>query len=240
MKKTLFALALAAALPLSAQAAEPTTGLSYTWLEGDYIDVEGGNGWGLRGSFDFGASGLYGFGSWSKLDADENDFDIDIDNDLDANEFGVGYHHPVADNTDLIAEAAYRNYDADAYRIDGARFSVGARAAMTDNVEGFVKANYYDMSDYDGDFTGTIGAQYKFTDMWGVTGEAEFGNGDKAWMLGMRASFGSLYHPSRKIPGVFRSRGFRFLGVAEAGGRAVPFRRTFSARDGAEELHGRT
>ena len=47
MKKTLFALALAAALPLSAQAAEPTTGLSYTWLEGDYIDVEGGNGWGL-------------------------------------------------------------------------------------------------------------------------------------------------------------------------------------------------
>ena len=189
MKKSLFALALAAALPLSAQAAEPTTGLSYTWLEGDYIDVEGGNGWGLRGSFDFGASGLYGFGSWSKLDADENDFDIDIDNDLDANEFGVGYHHPVADNTDLIAEAAYRNYDADAYRIDGARFSVGARAAMTDNVEGFVKANYYDMSDYDGDFTGTIGAQYKFTDMWGVTGEAEFGNGDKAWMLGMRASF---------------------------------------------------
>ena len=189
MKKTLFALALAAVLPLSAQAAEPAKGLSYTWLEGDYIDVEGGNGWGLRGSFDFGNSGLYGFGSWSKLDGDEDDFDIDIDNDLDGTEVGVGSQHPIADKTDLIGELAYRGYKSDDFRVDGARASVGARSAMTDRLEGFVKANYYDMSDYDGDFTGTIGAQYKFTDMWGVTGEAEFGNGDKAWMLGMRASF---------------------------------------------------
>jgi outer membrane autotransporter protein len=188
MKKTLFALALAAVLPLSAHAAEPAKGLSYTWLEGDYIDVDGGNGWGLRGSYDFGASGLYGFGSWSKLDADENDFDIDV-GDVDANEFGLGWHHPVADNTDLLVEAAYRNYDAEVYRIDGARVSVGARSAMNDKLEGFVKANYYDKSDFDGDLTGTLGAQYKFTDMWGVTGEAEFGNGDKAFMLGARASF---------------------------------------------------
>jgi Ax21 family sulfation-dependent quorum factor len=189
MKKTLIALALAAVLPLSAHAAEPAKGLSYSWLEGDYIDVNGGNGWGLRGSFDFGNSGLYGFGSWSKLDADEDDFDIDIDNDVDANEFGLGYHHPIADNTDLLVEGAYRNYDADVYRIDGARVSVGARSAMTDNFEGFVKANYYDMSDFDGDLTGTVGAQYKFNPTWGVTGEAEFGNGDEAYMLGLRASF---------------------------------------------------
>jgi outer membrane autotransporter protein len=108
---------------------------------------------------------------------------------VDFNEFGLGYHHPVADNTDLIAEAAYRNYEADAFRIDGARVSVGARSAMTDQFEGYVKANYYDKSDFDGDVTGTVGAQYKFTDMWGATAEAEFGNGDQAWMLGMRASF---------------------------------------------------
>ena len=189
MKKTLFALALAAALPLTATAAEPAKGLSYSFVEGNYIDVENGNGWGLKGSFDFGSSGLYGFGSWAKLDGDEDDFDIDLDTDVDFNEFGLGYHHPVADQTDLIAEAAYRNYEADAYRIDGARVSVGARSAMTDQFEGYVKANYYDKSDFDGDVTGTVGAQYKFTPMWGATAEAEFGNGDKAWMLGMRASF---------------------------------------------------
>lgn len=189
MKKTLFALALAAALPLTATAAEPAKGLSYTFVEGNYIDVENGNGWGLKGSFDFGSSGLYGFGSWAKLDGDEDDFDIDLDTDVDFNEFGLGYHHPVADNTDLIAEAAYRNYEADAFRIDGARVSVGARSAMTDQFEGYLKANYYDKSDFDGDVTGTVGAQYKFTDRWGATAEAEFGNGDKAWMLGMRASF---------------------------------------------------
>ena len=189
MKKTLIALALACALPLSAQAKEPAEGLSYTWLEADYVDVDGGNGWGLRGSFDFGNSGLYGFGSWSKLDGDEDDFDIDVDNDVDANEFGLGWHHPLADNTDLLVEAAYRNYDADVYRIDGARASVGARSAMTDNFVGFVKANYYDKSDFDGDVSGTVGAQYKFTDMWGVTAEAEFGSDQDAWMVGVRASF---------------------------------------------------
>lgn len=189
MKKTLFALALAAALPMAAQAAEPADGLSYTWLEADYLDVDGGNGWGLRGSFDFGNSGLYGFGSWSKLDADENDFDIEFDTDIDGNELGIGYHHPVADSTDLIAELAYQNYDAGVYRIDGARASVGVRSSFNTNFEGFAKANYYDKSDYNGDVSGTVGAQYKFTETWGVTGEAEFGNGTDAWMLGMRASF---------------------------------------------------
>lgn len=189
MKKTLLALAFAAALPLSAQAAEPAKGLSYTYVEGDYIDVDNGNGWGLRGSFDFGTTGLYGFGSWAKLDGDKNDFDISAGNDVDANELGLGWHHSIADATDLLVEGAYRNYDADTYRIDGARVSVGARSAMNDKLEGFVKANYYDKSDFNGDVTGTVGAQYKFTPRWGATAEAEFGNGNKAWMLGMRASF---------------------------------------------------
>ena len=189
MKKTLFALALAAVLPLSAHAAEPAKGLSYTWLEGDYIDVDGGDGWGLRGQADIGSSGLYVLGGLGWLGNNSDNDPLLEDINVKTNELGLGYHHPIADNTDLIAEVAYQNADADVVRIDGARASVGARSAMTDKFEGFVKANYYDMSDYDGDVTGTVGAQYKFTPMWGVTGEAEFGHGDQQWMLGVRASF---------------------------------------------------
>lgn len=184
MKKTLFALALAAALPFAAQAQDKA--LSYTWAEADYVDLDNGaDGWGLRGSYNVGDTGLYVLGGYSWLGFNDGIDDVDVK----ANELGLGYHHAIADNTDLIGEVAYQNADADVYRIDGLRTSVGVRSAMTNNFEGFVKANYYDVSDYDGDLSGTLGAQYKFNSMWGVTGEAEFGNGDQAYLVGLRASF---------------------------------------------------
>lgn len=183
MNKSLSALAFALALPLSAQA---TDKLSYTYVEGDYLRAgHGVDGWGLRGSAALGSTGFYGLGSYSWLKADASPGNIDIK----ANELGVGYHHAVAANTDVIGEVAYRNAKSDGANIDGARASVGVRSAVADHVEGFVKANYYDASDYHGDVTGTVGGQYKFNDQWGATAEAELGNGDKAWLLGVRASF---------------------------------------------------
>jgi len=91
--------------------------------------------------------------------------------------------------TDLIGELAYRNADTGTQNIDGLRSSVGVRGAVAGNVEGFVKANYYDLSDYNGDFTGTVGGQYKLNETWGATAEAELGNGDQAYLVGVRASF---------------------------------------------------
>ena len=194
MKKTLFALVLAAALPFSAQAQDRE--LSYTWAEADYVELQGdASGWGLRGSYEFADTGFYLLGGYSWTDSDGGAFDIDDDEDLlgdvdiDSNELGFGYHHALGGSTDLIGEMAYRNGDAGRFRIDGLRTSVGVNSAMSDNFEGFLKANYYDLSDYNGDFTGTIGAQFKFNPMWGITGEAEFGNGDEAYLVGLRASF---------------------------------------------------
>jgi Ax21 family sulfation-dependent quorum factor len=182
MKYKLLALALVAALPLSAQA----TDLSYTHVEADYLNLDHGtDGWGLRGSADLGKTGLYLLGGYSWLNAD-----TPLGNDnVKSNELGIGYHHSIAAKTDLIGELAYRNADTGSQNIDGARASVGVRSGMTDHFEGFVKANYYDLSDYNGDFTGTVGGQYKFTDMWGATAEAEFGNGDQTYLVGVRASF---------------------------------------------------
>lgn len=178
MKHSLFALALAAALPFSAQA----TDLSYNHVEADYINLDNStDGWGLRGSVAIGNTGLYGLGSYSWLKAGALD--------IRSNELGLGYHYALNAKTDLIGEVAYRNADTGNLNIDGLRTSVGVRGAMADRFEGFVKANYYDLSDYNGDFSGTVGGQYKFTDMWGATAEAEFGNGDKAYLLGVRASF---------------------------------------------------
>ena len=182
MKYSLFALAIAAALPFAAQA----TDLSYTHVEADYINLDNGaDGWGLRGSAAIGDTGLYVLGGYSWLKADALPSDVDIK----SNELGLGYHHALNAKTDLIGELAYRNADTGSQNIDGLRTSVGVCAAFAERFEGFAKANYYDVSDYSGDVTGTVGGQYKFTDTWGVTAEAELGNGDQAYLVGVRASF---------------------------------------------------
>lgn len=182
MKRSLIALALAALLPLSAQADDK---LSYTYVEGGYINLDGdADGFGVRGSFEFGESNFYGFGSYAMLEAD--DFNIDVD----TSEIGLGYAYGISDNADLISEIAYQNVDVDGFgSADGYRASVGLRGSFSDNFEGLVKANYLDGDNVDGDFTGTIGAQYKFTQTWGMTGEIEFADGGETYLVGVRASF---------------------------------------------------
>lgn len=181
MKRSLFALALVAAMPFAAQADDK---LSNTWIEGDYVNVDGdADGFGVRGAFEFGDTGFYGLGGWRSVEID--DTNIDVDNW----EIGVGYAHDVSENMDLISELAYNQVDVEGFDDDGYRASVGLRGSFTPNFEGIVKANYLDGDEFDGDFTGTLGAQYKFTQTWGVVGEAEFGDGGETYTLGLRASF---------------------------------------------------
>ena len=182
MKRSLIALALVALLPLSAQADDK---LSYTYIEGNYVNVDGdADGYGVRGSIEFGDSNFYGFGSYRAVETDA--FSIDID----YTDIGLGYAHSLSDNADLISEIAYVNADVDGLgNADGYRASVGLRGSFSDNFEGLIKANYIDGSDVDGDFSGTVGAQYKFTQTWGLTGEVEFADGGESYLVGLRASF---------------------------------------------------
>ena len=186
MKRSLLALALVAIVPFAAQADDK---LSYTYVEGNYVGVnaDGGidaDGFGVRGAFEFGDSGFYGLGGYRMIEID--DVNVDVDN----LEIGVGYGHGLSDNLDLISELAYTNYDVeDLGDLDGYRASVGLRGSFTDKFEGLVKANYLDGSDVDGDFSGTVGAQYKFTETWGLTGEVEFGDDGETYLVGLRASF---------------------------------------------------
>ena len=193
MKRSLMALALAAALPVSAQAAE----LSYNFIELDYasMNIDGAgsdfdpDGFGLKGSFELGEK-FYGFGSYLRGSEEVSGVDFDIDQ----TQLGLGYRHGVSDSADFIAELSWINNsvdiegfgDADA---NGGRLSAGFRGAMAENFEGYAKANYTDGGDFDGDFSGTLGAQVKFNPTWGVTGEAEFGSDANIYMLGLRASF---------------------------------------------------
>jgi len=219
MKRTLFALALAAALPMSAQASD----LSYSYVELDYnqMDVDDGSldinpdGWGIKGSVSI-ADNWYLFGGYMEgndtiedlLDTDVPPDGIadDVDVDMDQTQVGIGWRHPISDRADFNGELSYihqtvdvgeniptncgcgftpnTGFDADGYRLSG-----GLRGELAENFEGYIKANWTDGSDFDGDFSGTVGAQVKFGGMWGITGEAEFGNDANIYTLGVRASF---------------------------------------------------
>lgn len=182
MKRSLIALSLAALLPLSAQASDK---LSYTWVEADYINVDGdADGFGARGSLEFGQSGFYGFGGYNTVEIDNSNIDVD------SFDLGLGYAHGLSDNADLLAEIAYLNSDANGIAdVDGYRASVGVRGSFSPNFEGLLKANYTDGNDIDGDFSGTAGLQYKFSPTWGLVGEVEFADGGESYLVGLRASF---------------------------------------------------
>jgi len=177
MKKTLIALALVAALPLSANAAER----SYTYVEGTYNNIDSDvDGFGVRGSVEFADSGFYALGDYRNYS--------ERGADIDTWELGLGYALNLSDNLDLVAEAAHTDYEV----VDGYRLSTGLRGNFTENFEYLGKVNYrnLDVAGDSDDFTYTAGLQYKFSPTWGLTGEVEF-DGDSAeiYTVGLRASF---------------------------------------------------
>lgn len=207
MKKMLaLALALAAA-PFAASAAE----LSYTFVEGGYNkihvddadfdnpELDGGY---IRGSYDLG-SGVNVIGGIARA---SEDFalapGLDLDLDLTQYELGLGYHQSLSERVDFIGELAWTRVDLDVEAggisddesVKGGRGAIGVRGAFNDVVEGLLKVNYYDGGDFEGGFTGVLGAQFRINPTWGITAEVEHGelllsDEDTRYMVGVRASF---------------------------------------------------
>ena len=197
MNKPLAAALMLACAPFAASARDSLGSFSYVEAGvqrfsvdfdipgGDAIDFDG---IGLRGSLELTDSlYLYGGLGWARND----DFITDID--AYQAQGGVGYRYTVFDNADLTAELGFQHTELDAggttNNLDAVRASVGLRGALGNSVEGWVKANYIDGSDYDGEFSGTLGAQFIINQTWGIVGEIEAGDLTSQYMLGVRASF---------------------------------------------------
>jgi Outer membrane protein beta-barrel domain len=198
MKKLLAAALLLACTPFAASARDSLG--SFTYVEGGYqrLSVDLGtpgtnsldfDGLGIRTSIELSDNlYLYGGYAWSR----NNDFASNI-NARQAHA-GLGYRYTVFDNADLTADLGFQHTELDAAgpgknNLDAARLSVGLRGALGNNFEGWVKANYIDGSDYQGEFSGTLGAQFIINETWGVVGEVEAGDVTSQYMLGVRASF---------------------------------------------------
>ncbi|QNP41892.1 outer membrane beta-barrel protein [Lysobacter solisilvae (ex Woo and Kim 2020)] len=192
MKKSLLALTLLVSLPFAASAAE---GLSYNYVEGGYVASNGDNvdadGWNVNGSAAL-TDNFHVFGGYTfqKTD-DETIGGVRFDGvDVDQWRVGLGYNHPIAANTDLLARVAYESAKVEGFdRFDGYSAEVGVRSALAPNFEGYALAGYEDGDDVDGDFYGRVGAQVKFNQNWGVTGDVKFADGDTQYFVGPRLTF---------------------------------------------------
>jgi len=186
MKRPLIALGLLAVLPLAASAAE---GLSYNYVEGGYVatDLKGlpdADGFGVKGSIAFHPN-FHLFGDYAHQSFDNTNLDVD------QWRLGVGYNHTLTARTDLLTRIAYEKVDAGSIGdADGWSVEVGARSALLPALEGYALAGYEDGDQASGDFYGRLGAQYKFNQNWGISGDVKMAKGgDRQWFVGPRLSW---------------------------------------------------
>lgn len=185
MKRSFIALALMAALPFAASAAD---GLSYNHVQGSYVstNTDSGNadGWGLSGSVAVHPN-VHLFGNYAnqKIDGTSVDFD--------QWRVGAGYNRTISPKADFVANVAYDKLDAgggisaDGYSVEG-----GVRAALTPMLEGYAMLGYEDGNNYSGDAYGRLGAQVKFNQTWGVAADVKIANGgDTQWTVGPRLTW---------------------------------------------------
>lgn len=191
MKKIVCAALAAVLCPLAASAGE----ISYTYLEGGVARVQQDappgfsdprfDGAYLRGSVELGG-GFYAFGEHARTEL-RNDFGFDVD--LKRSQVGAGYAHGLNDRVDLTAELGYLGESLDWFDDDAGRASLGLRSQLGSRMEGWAKANYTDGDSFNGDVSATVGALYRFTPTWGLTGEAELNEHVDRVTLGIRANF---------------------------------------------------
>ena len=184
MKRSLLALALLSSLSFAATAAD---GLSYTYVQGGYVstntDSGDAKGWGVSGSAAL-TPNFHVFGDWANQEIDDTDVDFD------QWRVGVGYNHQISQNTDLLTRVAYEKFDAGAgIESDGYSVEAGVRGAMTPALEGYALAGYEDGDEFDGDFYGRFGAQWKFNRNWGLNADVKLADGDTQWMVGPRLTW---------------------------------------------------
>jgi hypothetical protein len=205
MKRSLFALALAAILPVSAQAAE---GLSFTYVEADYVSTDAFDtdmkGFGLKGNAAF-HENWYGTASWSRASKGDVDFGYiegPVDLDFEQASIGIGFTTDIGKNVAFLAELAYLGYSLEAEipsigtddeRFDGYRATAGVRALLGEKFELEGKAHYADLEYIDGSFGAEINGTFHINDTWGVGAgfATQDFDGDDAnqWHVGVRASF---------------------------------------------------
>ena len=196
MKKSLLALALAAAVPFAAQAAD---GLSYNYAQAGYTQLNGKNnadakGWSVDGSVAINPN-------WSIYAGTDQLSIKGVNADANTWRLGGSFNTPISANTDYIVRGGYQRLSVGAETngltirngtsFDGYNIETGVRSALAPQFEGYAMVGYEKFKEKNGfdpgdSFYGRLGAQYKFNQNWGVNGDVKFASGDSVWTIGPR------------------------------------------------------
>jgi len=168
--------------------------LSYSYIDLGYEAVEfdvapglnvDGDGFAIGGSFEGGDSWnvIAGYGS--------TNFDFSVD----LNEFiiGAGYHTPISDQVDFVAELAYVGIDVEVLGTsvlddDGIGASVGLRGMMSDVVELSGSINYVDLGG-SGETSFDADAWFNLSPAFALGINAGFGDDVTSYGVGVRWYF---------------------------------------------------
>lgn len=176
------------ALPAAAMA----EGLSYKFVEADYLilDADGGsaNGFGVAGSF-LVAPQFFLTGSYARLEDSGVEFSTITG--------GAGFRHPLSPTVDLTGNASlvFAEVDTNGFGSgDDTGYSVGAglRSMLTSQFELNGGAAYTDIAD-DGEFGFSLGAVFSFTPQIALVGGVgvgdDFGDEGRLFNIGGRFMF---------------------------------------------------
>jgi hypothetical protein len=172
---------LLAAAPLAAM----TEGMSYSYVEADYVDVDvdngpSGDGFGVRGSVGF-AENWLAFADYVDASVDG----IDIENIA----VGIGGHYSVASNLDAVGRIGYTETDLSAGPVsvsdDGYLLSLGLRGQMSQfEAEGHIV--YTDLSDGGDETAFELAGRWNFTDMFSAGVSYRIGDDANVLFAGVR------------------------------------------------------
>lgn len=179
--------ALAFAAPVLAD------GVSYNYIEGGYQRVEFDDAFGDVDGDGFGLGGSFAVNDSWHIFANYSTADFDFDVELDQLAIGGGFHTPISDAVDFVANFSYVRLDASANGFsaddDGFGLTAGLRGMAADRLElaGFI--DYVDL-DQSGDDTSIRGeAWYSFTENFALGFTLGSGDDVTSYGIGGRVYF---------------------------------------------------
>ena len=143
---------------------------SYNYIEGGYSNYnieEVDSAFGVAGSYGV-TENINVIGSYSKANFDTNS---SVDASLNQFAVGVGYHTPIAPQTDILADISYVNMEVEASQggisVSGSEggygLGVGVRHKLTDSIEGNARVSYMSIDD-ESDTAVSVGGRYNINE----------------------------------------------------------------------------
>ena len=174
---------------LASHAASAAEGVSYSYIDVNYVNTDlengpSGDGFGIRGSVGFGGN-YFVFAEYTTLDFDN----------VDADQYavGLGGHMEMTSEIDLTGRIGYVEADLSGDgglggSDDGYMASLGVRGRM-DAFELEGQGIYRDFSDGGDEFALNIAGRYYFTESFAAAAEYEIGDDAQNFIVGIRFTF---------------------------------------------------